>query len=61
MSTHLQLDMFEKDEIVLLRLEIDKIKASSENVRRGVFSKVTELEKLVKHMSEKIDEKNTSI
>ena len=57
MSTHLQLDMFEKDEIVLLRLEIDKIKASSENVRRGVFSRVTELEKLVKHMSEKIDER----
>jgi hypothetical protein len=41
-----QLDLFEDDEVVLLRQEMQKIKESSEKVRRGMFARHNELAKL---------------
>ena len=46
----IQLDFFEKDQLVLILEEIKKIRESSEKVRRGVYSRVAELEIKLKEM-----------
>lgn len=38
-----QLDLFEKDETVLLRREIAELRASMGNLRRGLFARHNEL------------------
>lgn len=43
----MQLDLYEKDEIKLLLEEIRKIRETSENVRKGVFKRVTDVEKMI--------------
>lgn len=48
----IQLDFFEKDQNLLLWDEIRKVKESSENVRRGVFKRISEFEKIVLEMKE---------
>ena len=48
----IQLDFFEKNETVLLLEEIRKVKESSENVRRGVFKRIAEFERLLKEIQE---------
>jgi|WetSurMetagenome_2_1015567.scaffolds.fasta_scaffold1219918_1 hypothetical protein len=42
----IQLDLFEQDEDVLLRKEIEKIKISTEKVRKSLFAKHGDLSKL---------------
>lgn len=46
----IQLDFFEKNELVLILDEIKRIRESSEKVRRGVYSRVAELELKLKEM-----------
>lgn len=48
----LQLDFFEKNETMLLLEEIRKVKESSEKVRRGVFKRIAEFEKMLKEIKE---------
>ena len=48
----LQLDLFEKNETVILLEEIRKVKESSEAVRRGVFRRIAEFERLIKEMQQ---------
>lgn len=48
----IQLDFFEVDQNILLWEEIRKVKQQSENVRRGVFKRINEFEKICKEMVE---------
>lgn len=41
----MQLDLFEKDEVKLLREELERVRKSSDNVRRGIFARHDELAK----------------
>lgn len=49
----IQLDLFENDQVNMLRIEVQKYKEISENVRRGVFARLNELEKVVLEMTKK--------
>lgn len=51
----IQLDFFETDEVVLLRYEVQSIKASTERVRRGIYSKHTELKKDYRELKERLE------
>lgn len=48
----IQLDLFEKNDLVLVLNELKKIRESSEAVRRGVFRRVAELEQKIKELQE---------
>lgn len=41
----IQLDLFEKDELMAMLTQLAEIRKSSENVRRGIFARHNELEK----------------
>ena len=43
----IQLDFFETNQNILLWEELRKVRQSSENVRKGVFKRIHELEKIV--------------
>lgn len=53
-SMSAQLDIFETEDITLLKEDMRKVKETSENVRKGVFSRLTNLEKafLEKYVSQ---------
>jgi septation ring formation regulator EzrA len=42
----IQLDLFEQDENILMRKEIQKVRESNDKVRRGLFARHNELAKL---------------
>lgn len=44
----LQYDMFETKEFVLIMQEVDKLRESMGSVRRGIYARVAELERLLK-------------
>ncbi len=46
----IQLDLFEKNELVLVLEELRRLRESSEAVRRGVFRRVAELELKLKEL-----------
>lgn len=51
----MQLDLFEKDEFVLLKEEVEKLHQSSENVRKGIFARYNELAKMYMSLRQEID------
>lgn len=53
----IQLDLFQKSEDIFM-IELQKIKQSSENVRRGVFARVNELERMVLELAKKVEGKD---
>lgn len=46
----IQLDLFEGDQFVLLMQEFQKVKDSSEKVRRGIFARIGEMEQKIREM-----------
>jgi hypothetical protein len=48
----IQLDLFEKNDLVLVLNELKRVRESSEAVRRGVFRRVAELEQKLKELQE---------
>lgn len=48
----IQLDLFEKNDLILVLRELKKIRESSEAVRRGVFRRVAELEQKLRELQE---------
>ena len=48
----IQLDLFEKNDLVLVLNELKRVRESSEAVRRGVFRRVAELELKIKELQE---------
>lgn len=48
----IQLDLFEKDDVVLLLEEVKKIRESSDKVRKGVFAEVGEVKQEVNLLKE---------
>lgn len=46
----IQLDLFEGDQFVLLLQEFQKVKESSEKVRRGIFARIGEMEEKLREM-----------
>ena len=56
----IQLDFFEKDEMSLLKAEVEAVKKSGDKVRRGTYARINELEAMVKDLQERmcIIEKN---
>jgi len=57
----MQLDLFEKDEIKLLREELKKVKDSSDSVRRGIFARHGELAKLYLALKEDLESLKISL
>lgn len=53
----IQQDLFESDKLQLIRLEMAAIKSSNENVRRGIFKRYNELEKMVLDLMERVEKK----
>lgn len=51
----MQLDLFEKDENILMNWEIQRIKESTENVRRGIFFRHNELAKKYLELKQEIE------
>jgi len=49
----IQLELFPKNETQILNEEIDKLKESVGNMRRGVFARLNELEKLILDLTKK--------
>lgn len=52
----MQLELFQKSEMEVLREEIESVKKSSENVRRGIFSRNNELTYLVMDLRKELDD-----
>lgn len=52
----MQLELFQKTENEIIRDEITKIRESSENVRRGIFTRFNELSKLFLEQQKEIEE-----
>lgn len=50
----LQLDLFPQDENDIMRLEINKIRESTDKVRRGLFARHGELAKLYLDVNERL-------
>ena len=50
----LQLDFFEKDEITLLRMDVEANKRSTEKVRKGTYSRINQLEKQLQDVNERL-------
>jgi hypothetical protein len=48
-----QPDLFENDQVTLLRMEVQKYKEIAENVRRGVFARINELERMILELTNK--------
>jgi hypothetical protein len=48
----LQLDLFEKNEVVLILKELNKIKQSNDSVRKKIFSLFSDHQKEVKQLKE---------
>jgi len=48
----IQLDIFEKNDLILVLNELKRVRESSEAVRRGVFRRVAELEQKLKELQE---------
>lgn len=51
----MQLDLFEKNDVNILSEKCDKIKESSDKVRRGIFARYDKLEKRLIETEKKID------
>lgn len=51
----LQADMFEKDTALVLMQELQKTRDITENVRRGLFARYNELERMVLEIKYKMD------
>lgn len=51
----IQLDLFPLDELDRLRLELKKVKDSSDNVRRGIFARHGEIVKMVNDIKKQND------
>jgi len=49
----IQLDLFENDQLTMLRMEVQKYKEVAENVRRGVFARLNELERTIMELTNK--------
>ena len=45
-----QLELFQRDEISELRLEIEKMKQTQENVRRGLFARHNEVVRMIERL-----------
>lgn len=50
-----QLEMFEENKISLLEEKIQKVKETSENVRKGLFARHNELAKMFLEQKKEID------
>lgn len=50
----MQLDLFERNELVLILDELAKMKESNANVRRGCFARIAEFEKLIKDLKQEM-------
>lgn|GEM_PF-4202557 len=48
----IQLDLFEKNDLILVLNELKKTREMSEAVRRGVFRRVAELEQKLKELQD---------
>jgi hypothetical protein len=51
----LQADLFEKDTALVLMQELKKTRDITENVRRGLFARYNELERMVLEIKYKMD------
>ena len=49
----MQLDLFRSNDTELLQEEIRKLKSSTENVRKGIFSRFNSLEKIIIELEKK--------
>ena len=56
----LQLDFFEKDNVQELKFEVEKVRKSSDSVRRGLFAKHATLQKMYSELHDRLEilEKN---
>lgn len=55
MTLEIQLDIFESDEANLLWNELAKVKASSDNVRRGLFARHNEMAKELASLKQRME------
>ncbi len=51
----MQLDLFRRQDDEILQEEFRKLKSSTENVRKGIFSRYNSLEKIVIELEKKLD------
>jgi len=51
----MQLDLFEQDEVVLLRMEVEKLRQIGDKTRKGIFAKHGELAKLFIELDSRLD------
>lgn len=51
----LQLDFFEQEQVQVLKVEVEKVKKSSESVRRGIFAKHSVLEKMYGELHDRLN------
>jgi len=49
-----QLDLFEPDEVSMLRSEVVKVRSSNEKVRKSLFAKNSELMKMYLELDERL-------
>lgn len=49
-----QLDLFEPDEVSMLRTEVVKLRSSNEKVRKSLFAKNSDLMKMYLEMDERL-------
>lgn len=49
----MQLDLFDSQAVANLRSEIDKVRRSSDSVRKGLFARNTAMEKSISDLEEK--------
>lgn len=57
----MQLDLFRKHDTELIQDEIRKLKSSTENVRKGMFSRFNSLEKIIIELEKKHDAQTKEI
>ncbi len=57
----MQLDLFRSNDTELLQEEVRKLKSSTENVRKGMFSRFNTLEKIIIELEKKHDAQSKEI
>ncbi len=58
---YIQIDMFMKEDIQTLNDKMEKLKKSSDSVRKGLFARNTALEKYLTELRDRLDEQEKEI